>query len=45
MNSIWSDNIQGIKTLYLSRKLRFDDFFFGQYKELFSLDQSKNLEY
>lgn len=43
MNNIWSDNIQGIKTLYLSRKLRFDDFFYGQYKELFSLDKSKKL--
>ena len=40
-NTIWSDNIQGIKTLYLSRKLRFDDFFMGQYKEIFSLDESK----
>ena len=43
MNNIWSDNIQGIKTLYLSRKLRFDDFFYGQYKEMFSLDKSKKL--
>ena len=43
MNNIWSDNIQGIKTLYLSRKLRFDDFFYGQYEALFSLDQSKKL--
>lgn len=43
MNNIWSDNVQGIKTLYLSRKLRFDDFFYGQYEELFSLDKSKKL--
>lgn len=43
MNNIWSDNIQGIKTLYLSRKLRFDDFFYRQYEELFSLDKSKKL--
>ena len=43
MNNIWSENIQGIKTLYLSRKLRFDDFFYEQYKALFSLDQSKKL--
>ena len=43
MNNIWSDNIQGIKTLYLSRKLRFDDFFYGQYDTLFSLDQGKKL--
>ena len=32
MNSIWSDNVQGIQTLYLSRKLRFDDVFFEQYR-------------
>ena len=31
MNSVWSDNVQGIQTLYLSRKLRFDDVFFEQY--------------
>lgn len=43
MNNIWSDNIQGIKTLYLSRKLRFDDFFHGQYESLFSLDRSRKL--
>lgn len=44
MNNIWSENIQGIKTLYLSRKLRFDDFFRGQYEGLFSLDKSKKLK-
>ena len=44
MNNIWSENIQGIKTLYLSRKLRFDDFFREQYEELFSLDKSKKLK-
>lgn len=43
MNTIWSENIQGIKTLYLSRKLRFDDFFFEQYEKLFSLDKSRKL--
>lgn len=43
MNTIWSDNIQGIKTLYLSRKLRFDDFFYGQYKGIFSLDEGRKL--
>lgn len=43
MNNIWSDNIQGIKTLYLSRRLRFADFFYGQYESLFQLDQSKKL--
>lgn len=44
MNNIWSENIQGIKTLYLSRKLRFDDFFFEQYEKLFSLDKSQTLK-
>lgn len=44
MNNIWSENIQGIKTLYLSRKLRFDDFFREQYEGLFSLDKSKKLK-
>ena len=44
MNTIWSENIQGMKTLYLSRKLRFDDFFRGQYEALFSLDKSKKLK-
>lgn len=43
MNTIWSDHVQGIKTLYLSRKLRFDDMFFDQYKSLFNLDQSATL--
>lgn len=43
MNTIWSDYVQGIKTLYLSRKLRFDDIFFGQYKTLFDIDMERNL--
>lgn len=43
MNSVWSDNVQGILTLYLSRKLRFDDMFFEQYRNLFNLDQDKEL--
>ncbi|MBQ5995910.1 MAG: class I SAM-dependent methyltransferase [Clostridia bacterium] len=43
MNSVWSDNVQGILTLYLSRKLRFDDLFFEQYRNLFNLDQDKEL--
>lgn len=41
MNSLWSDNIQGIQTLYLSRKLRFDDFFREKYEGAFSLDREK----
>ena len=43
MNHFWSDNIQGVMTLYLSRKLRFDDCFRGQYEALFSLDKRKKL--
>lgn len=43
MNSIWSDHVQGVMTLYLSRKLRFDDIFFAQYEKLFDLDHSREL--
>ena len=44
MNTIWSENVQGIMTLYLSRKLRFDDIFFANYKGLFNIDQQKPLK-
>lgn len=44
MNVIWSKYIQGVKTLYYSRRLRFDDMFSQQYKTLFGLDESKNLK-
>ena len=44
MNSIWSDYVQGIMTLYLSRKLRFDDLFFKQYDQVFHLDHNKELK-
>lgn len=44
MNNIWSDYVQGLMTLYLSRKLRFDDFFFKQYDRVFNLDHNKNLK-
>ena len=43
MNNIWSDHVQGIMTLYLSRKLRFDDVFFAQFDSLFSLDHNKEM--
>ena len=43
MNTVWSDNVQGILTLYLSRKLRFDDRFFPQYEGLFRLDRGREL--
>ena len=44
MNNIWSDHVQGVMTLYLSRKLRFDDLFFSQYDRIFRLDRSKDLK-
>ena len=43
MNSIWSDHIQGVMTLYLSRKLRFDDAFWDQYDRLFQLEHHRAL--
>ncbi|MDE6658860.1 MAG: methyltransferase domain-containing protein [Eubacterium sp.] len=44
MNIIWSKYVQGTKTLYYSRKLRFDDIFAEQYKNLFDLEQNRNLK-
>ena len=44
MNVIWSKYVQGTKTLYYSRKLRFDDLFAEQYKSLFHLDAGRNLK-
>ena len=41
MNTIWSDYIQSPKTLYYSRKLRFEDIFMEQYKALFQLYEKK----
>ena len=38
MNTIWSKQVQGVQTLYLSRKLRFDPSFSEQYRSLFRLD-------
>ena len=43
MNTIWSEHVQGINTLYMSRKLRFDDIFFDQYDKHFGLDHDKEL--
>ncbi len=43
MNDIWSKYVQGTKTLYYSRKLRFDDMFAEQYKTLFGLDEKMNM--
>ena len=44
MNTIWSKNIQGVQTLYSSRKLRFDDLFSEQYLSLFNLETNKKLK-
>lgn len=44
MNKVWSEYVQGIMTLYLSRKLRFDDAFFGQYGNVFQLDPEAKLK-
>ena len=44
MNNIWSDQIQGVMTLYLSRKLRFDDCFFAQYDRVFGLPENEELK-
>ena len=44
MNTIWSKYVQGIQTLYCSRKLRFDDRFSLQYKNFFRLDETKPLK-
>lgn len=43
MNTVWSDHVQGINTLYLSRSLRFDDHFKNQYVPHFGLDDKKKL--
>ena len=44
MNTVWSEKVQGIKTLYLTRQLRFDDLFFPQYEKLFGLDKNAPLK-
>ncbi|MBQ6716354.1 MAG: class I SAM-dependent methyltransferase [Clostridia bacterium] len=43
MNENWSRYVQGINTLYLSRKLRFDDMFSDQFIKSFSLDREKKI--
>ncbi|WP_414042743.1 class I SAM-dependent methyltransferase [Macrococcus sp. EM39E] len=40
MSTLWSSKIQGIDTLYLSRKLRFDDRFKDDYMKYFDLPQT-----
>ena len=36
MNKVWSTYVQGIRTLYDSRVLRFSDLFQGKYKDIFA---------
>ena len=43
MNRLWSEHVQGVMTLYLSRKLRFDDYFFPQYERVFQLEPDRQL--
>ncbi len=44
MNTVWSSYIQGLSTLYDSRKLRFNDRFAEQYKSLFALEPNCELK-
>lgn len=44
MNIIWSRYVQGAKTLFYTRKLRFDDMFAEQYKVLFDLNDKGNIK-
>lgn len=43
MNTIWSEKIQGIDTLYLSRQLRFNDIFFDRYAPFLRLKREDKL--
>ncbi|MBQ4372311.1 MAG: methyltransferase domain-containing protein [Firmicutes bacterium] len=43
MNEFWSENVQGVMTLYLSRRLRFHDRFFERYRKPFGLDGTREL--
>lgn len=44
MNDIWSKYVQGTRTLYYTRKLRFDDMFAEQYKTLFNVNENTNIK-
>ena len=43
MNENWSKYVQGINTLYFSRKLRFDDMFSDQFLKAFQIDREKKI--
>jgi len=42
-NTIWNDLVQGIDTLYYSRKLRFDDIFKQKYTEIFCIEGNEKI--
>lgn len=44
MNVVWSKYVQGIRTLYCSRKLRFDDLFADRFMNLFGLRQDREMK-
>ena len=44
MNVVWSKYVQGINTLYYSRKLRFNDHFADQFMKLFDLPKERSLK-
>lgn len=41
MNTVWSDYVQSVNTLYLSRRLRFSDRYKDDYKRMFNIDGKK----
>lgn len=43
MNTVWSDKIQGIQTLYSSRALRFSDLFRESYVTIFDLPEAPSI--
>lgn len=43
MNTIWSDYIQSINTLYLSRTLRFSDTYKENYMNFFNIGNKKDI--
>ena len=43
MNTIWSDYIQGIDTLYFSRSLRFSDEYKNNYMNIFNIDDKSRI--
>lgn len=44
METFWSTNVQGVKTLFLSRSLRFKDGFFKDFENIFNIDKDKKVK-